>query len=206
MPKVVDHEQRRSEIAMALWLVIYEQGIDGVSFRSVAQAAGVSVGRLQHYFSSKEELVLHGCRQMIASAVEDHGTAAIPEDPRAAREELLAHLSGSLREGEEFRTGASVWAAYQAKAVSDPALEEIVAGAMHEREGPLAELLASARRVTEAGGTRTASTVPTAADRTDALRLAALSEGLTQRVLVGALPAQEARDVLRAEVDRCLER
>ena len=48
MPKVVDHEQRRSEITMALWLVIYEEGIDGVSFRAVARAAGVSVGRVQH--------------------------------------------------------------------------------------------------------------------------------------------------------------
>lgn len=202
MPKVVDHEQRRSEIAMALWLVIYEHGIDGVSFRSVALAAGVSVGRVQHYFSSKQELVLHGCRRMVAAAVEDHGSAAIPEDPRAARAELLTHLSGSLHDGEEFRTGASVWASYQAKAVSDPAIGEIVAGAMEEREDLLAELLAAARGARAASAASSGRPAPSATDRGVALHLAALSEGLTQRVLVGALPAEDAREVLRAEVDR----
>ncbi len=204
MPKVVDHEQRRSEITMALWLDIYQHGIDGVSFRSVARAAGVSVGRVQHYFSSKQELVMHGCRRMVAAAVEDHGTAAVPDDPRAAREELLTHLFGALHDGEEFRTGASVWASYQAKAVSDPAIGEIVVGAMKEREGLLAELLAAARGATAGSGARSGRPTPAVTDHSDALHLAALSEGLAQRVLVGALSAEDAREVLRAEAERCI--
>ena len=60
MPKIVDHAQRRTEIVHALWQVIYLKGIDGVSFRSVAEAAGISVGRVQHYFPSRSELILEG--------------------------------------------------------------------------------------------------------------------------------------------------
>lgn len=199
MPKVVDHAQRRTEIAFALWQVIYEQGIEAVSFRSVAQAAGVSIGRVQHYFADKDELVLHGCRQMVAAAVQDHGQHSDTVDLSAARARLLDLLSATLSDREEFRIGASVWAAYQAKAVSDPDIAAVVTDALVGRTDALAELLATARAATPGCGPS-----PTAIDRTDALRLASLSEGCAQRVLVGALSAHEAHDLVRAEVDRCL--
>lgn len=199
MPKVVDHAQRRSGIALALWQVIYEQGIEAVSFRSVAQAAGVSIGRVQHYFAGKDELVLHGCRQMVEAAVQDHGQPRAATDPSAARAGLLELLCAALSEDEEFRMGASVWAAYQAKAMSDPDIAAVVTEAMIGRTAALAELLVAARA---AAPGRTPS--PAATDRTDALRLATLSEGCAQRVLVGAMTADEARDLVRTTVEECL--
>jgi TetR/AcrR family transcriptional regulator, transcriptional repressor of bet genes len=199
MPKVVDRDQRRTELTMALWQVIYEDGIDGVSFRSVARAAGVSVGRVQHYFPSKDEMVLHGCRQMVAAAVAEHGPDQDPGDPHAAREGLTALLCSTVSDGEEFRIGAGVWAAYQAKAVSSPDIAAVVTEALTGRTHALAALLAAAR-----AGRSGESSSPTAADRLDALRLGALSEGITQRVLVGAMRADEARKFLRSEVDRGL--
>lgn len=199
MPKVVDHDQRRAEIVLALWQVIYLHGIDGVSFRSVAKAAEVSVGRIQHYFSSREEMILDGCRRMVAAAVADHGPTELPEHPRAARAALTAVLSASLSDGDEFRMGASVWAAYQAKAVSSPRIAEIVVDALAERASLLAELVATARA---APGEESAS--PTEADHAEALHLASLSEGLAHRVLVGAMAASEARRLLDAVVGRCM--
>lgn len=200
MPKVVDHDQRRAELVLALWQVIHEQGIDGVTFRAVAQAAGVSVGRVQHYFPSKNDLVLHGCRQMVASAVVDHGPREEPGDPRTAAEELRSLLVGAMSESIDFKIGASVWAAYQSKAVSSPGIGAIVTDALAERTRALARLLAGAR-----GRGGRAQPAPTSDDRRDALRLAALSEGLTLRVIVGAVRADEARRVIHAEVDRCVD-
>lgn len=196
MPKIVDPDQRRAEIVLALWQVIHQQGIDGVSFRSVAKAAGVSVGRIQHYFASREELVLDGCRRMVAAAVADHGPQTLAADPRAA---LTSLLSAPLSDADEFRIGASVWAAYQAKAVSDPAVAEIVIAALTDRATVLAELVASARATAEG-----APVEPTGEDRAGALRLASLSEGLAQRILVGAMGAAEARRLLEADVTRCV--
>lgn len=199
MPKVVDHSQRRAEIAMALWQVIYERGIDGVSFRSVAEAAGVSIGRVQHYFAGKDELVLYGCRQMVTAAVQHHGPQQGNMDVEAARARLTDLLAATIPDTEAFRIGASVWATYQAKAVSDPAIAAVVTEALTGRCDALAQLLVAAR-----AATRGRAPCPTTADRTDALALASLSEGCAQRVLVGALEAEAARGLICAEVDRYL--
>lgn len=186
---------------MALWQVIHQQGIDGVSFRAVAEATDVSVGRIQHYFPSREELVLDGCRRMVAAAVADHGPGGRPADPQEARAALMSLLSASLSEADEFRVGASVWAAYQAKAVSSPGIAAIVVDALVGRSTLLAELVASARAT---GGAR--SPAPTSADSADALCLASLSEGLAHRVLAGAMRASEARRLLDEAAARYLER
>ncbi|WP_285733015.1 TetR/AcrR family transcriptional regulator [Nocardiopsis sp. ATB16-24] len=58
MPKIVDHEQRRRELAEALWRIIGEAGPAAVSIRSVAAEAGWSPGALRHYFRTREELLL----------------------------------------------------------------------------------------------------------------------------------------------------
>lgn len=184
---------------MALWQVIHEHGIDGVTLRAVARAADISVGRLQHYFDSKAELVLHGCRQMVAAAVDDHGPVEVPAGPVAARHALVDLLCAPLPHDKGFRIGAAVWTSYLAKAASDPRIAEIVTEAMAGRVCALAELLATARATTTGG-----TSEPTDADDVDALRLASMSEGLTQRVLTGAMTPVHARQLLRAEADRCL--
>ena len=51
-----------------MWAVIATGGIESVSLRSVAGQAQVSVGRIQHYFASKDELLQHGCEVMLGDA------------------------------------------------------------------------------------------------------------------------------------------
>jgi AcrR family transcriptional regulator len=58
VPKIVDHEQRRRELAEALWRVIAASGPAAVSIRSVAAEAGWSPGALRHYFQTREELLV----------------------------------------------------------------------------------------------------------------------------------------------------
>ncbi|WP_127503343.1 TetR/AcrR family transcriptional regulator [Actinoplanes solisilvae] len=58
MPKKVDHDERRRLIADALMKVAAEQGLEAVSLRHVAQAAGVSAGMVQHYFHTKDEMMV----------------------------------------------------------------------------------------------------------------------------------------------------
>jgi AcrR family transcriptional regulator len=57
MPKVVDADQRRSELADAAARVIARSGIDGTSLREVAAEAGWTTGALVHYFANKRELL-----------------------------------------------------------------------------------------------------------------------------------------------------
>src|SRR5262245_8293841 len=62
MPKVVDHEQRRAELAAAVWRLASREGLEAVTVRRVAEEAGWSTGALVHYFADKEELILFAFR------------------------------------------------------------------------------------------------------------------------------------------------
>src|SRR5262249_10546040 len=62
VPKQVDHAERRGRIAEALWTVAERDGIAAATVRHVAAEAGVSVGMVQHYFSTKDEMLLFALR------------------------------------------------------------------------------------------------------------------------------------------------
>ena len=59
MPKVVDHDAQRVKFAEAAMSLIARHGLEGVTMRAVAAEAGLSYGSLFHYFSSKDELLMH---------------------------------------------------------------------------------------------------------------------------------------------------
>jgi AcrR family transcriptional regulator len=62
MPRVVDHAQRRHELAEAAWRVIVKHGLDGTTTRLIARESGYSAGVLAHYFESKDEILLEALR------------------------------------------------------------------------------------------------------------------------------------------------
>lgn len=62
MPKIVDHEQRRQEIAAAAARVIAERGVDEVTMIAIGEAAGMTTGAVTHYFADKDEVILAALR------------------------------------------------------------------------------------------------------------------------------------------------
>jgi AcrR family transcriptional regulator len=62
VPKIVDHDQRRRELATAAWKVIIESGIDGATTREIAKESGYSSGVLSHYFERKDDILLEALR------------------------------------------------------------------------------------------------------------------------------------------------
>ncbi|MFP7495205.1 TetR family transcriptional regulator C-terminal domain-containing protein [Terribacillus saccharophilus] len=57
MPKKIDHEARKQNIAKATWKVILDGGIEAASVRNIAKEADLSLGSLRHYFTTQEELL-----------------------------------------------------------------------------------------------------------------------------------------------------
>jgi len=57
LPKQVNAEDRRAELAAATRRVILRQGLEGTTLREVASEAGWSIGVLAHYFDTKDELL-----------------------------------------------------------------------------------------------------------------------------------------------------
>ncbi|TWT25869.1 TetR/AcrR family transcriptional regulator [Planomicrobium sp. CPCC 101110] len=59
MPKLIDLENRKAEIAKATWKIMLEKGVAGASVRNIAEEAGLSLGSLRHCFHSQEELMAY---------------------------------------------------------------------------------------------------------------------------------------------------
>ncbi|WP_369371565.1 TetR family transcriptional regulator C-terminal domain-containing protein [Promicromonospora sp. Populi] len=204
MPKIVDHEARRAEIVFALWLVIAEHGIEGVSLRHVAAAAGVSMGRIQHYFGTKDALVLAGCTALIDTAYDDYLEKTADADPRAR---LLHVVSQQIPQDDAGRIGVSVWYAYVAKSINHTAVRQVLAEARRGAEDECARLVRAVRGGGDVahGGDATGGGATDGSDDAAlelARRLLALADGLTLRVLVGDLEPAEALATLGADVDR----
>ena len=185
VPKLVDHDVRRREIAQAVWAVIAERGIEGVTLRGVAAEAGVSVGRIQHYHASREELVRDSCRELLKAATQRFEAV----DDTTPVEKLRRLVLGRIPTTPEFAIGTSIWLAYEAKSVDDPVIAELVqrghAGGVRETAALLGEC-----------GVTDASSV--------ALRLMATAEGLAIRVLVGGLEPRAATELLEDLITEAL--
>ncbi|HEX6354790.1 TetR/AcrR family transcriptional regulator [Actinophytocola sp.] len=57
MPRTADHDLRRGQVSDALLRVIARAGFAEASMAAIAAEAGVSVGLIQRYFSTKDELL-----------------------------------------------------------------------------------------------------------------------------------------------------
>lgn len=57
MPKIVDHERRRTEIVETTWRIIARKGLDGATLREIAADAGYANGAIKPYFSTKSSLL-----------------------------------------------------------------------------------------------------------------------------------------------------
>lgn len=188
MPRVVDHEQRRTEIAYGVIAVAAEQGLAAVSLRSVAAAAGVSMGRVQHYFADKDELVRHACRLVLTRARQQFESDAAEGGPR---ENLRNLLVMTVPHTAQARLGTSVWYAFIGAAATDPDLAALI------REGWQGMQETATDLVRQAAG----STVDAVAA---GHALAASADGLVLRVLLGTLTPAEATATIDAELDRWL--
>ncbi len=58
MPKIVDKEQRRQQLAQTAIELFSEHGFENVSIAQIAKAAGVAKGSIYDYFESREELIM----------------------------------------------------------------------------------------------------------------------------------------------------
>jgi AcrR family transcriptional regulator len=215
VPKKVDHGARRLEIAEALWRIASTRGLDGVSLRDVAAEADISLGRLQHYFRTKDEMLLFALRHINSLADQRirerigalaAGTGAGTGAEAAAEAEtgqgpppravLRECLMGMLPLDEKSRVGTLVGAAYFARAIHDERLREEAREGIPRLAEFLASLLRSAQERGEAPGGRALDPY------TEAMLLISLVDGLTAYTLLGVQTGEEAAQRLDAHLDR----
>lgn len=122
MPKIVDPEQRRQELAQAVWRVIRRDGVEHASVRTTAREAGLSTGSLRHYFTTQSELLVFAMRLVMERVETRVAAAPRPDDPLAAAQAVLAEL---LPLDDERRAENEVWVAFTARAMVDAQLRAL---------------------------------------------------------------------------------
>ena len=117
MPKLVDHEQRRAQLAEAVWTVIRRDGLERASVRNVAREAGLSMGSLRHDFATQSELLCFAM-QLVGDRARARVRALEPAgDARQLAEQLLHQL---VPLDDERRAESEVWLAFTGRALVDP--------------------------------------------------------------------------------------
>ncbi|MFI8459217.1 TetR/AcrR family transcriptional regulator [Kitasatospora sp. NPDC085464] len=205
MPKQVDHEGRRRQIADAVCLLMDEHGLEGVTLRDVATRAEVSMGAVQRCFRTKEEMLRFALVRIGERVTERvrRRLAAGPAQSAASELGLVAREVALLR--EEHRAEARIWLAFVAGAAVNPALAATLRSSYAALEELVVRLLAEASGDGDGDGDRGGAGLGESAegrpaDRTEARTLLALADGLTAHVLVGHRTAEEAEEVLHAHL------
>ncbi|WP_181781536.1 TetR/AcrR family transcriptional regulator [Pseudonocardia pini] len=183
MPKQVDHAERRELIADAVLAVVARGGLEEASVRHVAAEAGVSVGMVQHYFRTKDEL-MRCALERVGARVQ----ARMGEGVETPREMLRALFRQLLPLDEERAREGRVVLAFLAYATVRPEVG--------------AELRAdsSALRAHFAAGVVGSPLSPEVA----AAGLFALLDGLGVQVLSGQLSVEAALETFDAFVELVL--
>ena len=199
MPKRVDHEERRRQIADALVRTAAARGLHAAGMREVAAEAGVSLRLVQYYFGTKEELLLAAMQHLAARfgerAVARFRQASGPGRPASPRDLIAAILAEALPADDDRRTFYVVYTAYLALSLTDPALA--IAPLVKNSDTVTGVVAAQLRAAQTAGDT------PTHLDPDlEALSLMAMSAGLATSVLAGQSSIQQAQALIDYHMDR----
>lgn len=188
--------QRRSQILHAAVVVIARDGADRAKLKDVADQAGVSLGMVQHYFRTRDELMANAFESMMALSTRNWETIS-----RSAPDSLV-HLFAGLRlhtyGSAPFAQRWGFWVELWAVARRDPTLKR-TAHTVYERWGqPFTEALAALARQGQIGTNESPEDL--------SMEILALIDGLVVRAVVDpdALDVEAMRARLCAAAARTL--
>ncbi|QRP47003.1 TetR/AcrR family transcriptional regulator [Amycolatopsis sp. FDAARGOS 1241] len=193
MPRRTDHEQRRREIASAVWRIAADLGLEAVSMREVAAEAGVSLRLVQYYFETKHNLLVLALRYLHERGerrAQARIAAQLDQSVRGVVRTLLTEL---LPLDAERELSLRVHRAYFSRTHSDPQLAQAF---VHD-ETPIEDLVTSLlRRAVLPPGTQ---------PRLEANLLVAGLTGLGLDVLHGRFTPDEVLVTLDYHLDRLFQ-
>lgn len=194
MPKQVDHHERRESIAHALWRVVDQQGWARATLREVAREADVSLGQLQHYFSSRAEMLAFATEfaaEQTSHRIQEVLSAL--DRPPHPREVLRLALLELLPLRPDSRATSRMNAAYVLEAMHDPSLRRQIGTGLRAQRASVESLIRQAIRDGQIGSGRDPAV------ETD---LVLALTGLAPLLELGAIEPQAALAAIDAHLDR----
>lgn len=168
MTEHADAEDRRYQVGEALMVVVADRGLTKTTLRHVADAAGVSVGLVQRYFATKEDLLKFGFDHLYRRTLDR--VAAVPVQ-RPVRNVLTGIAEAVLPLTVERARESRVWLAFVQASVNDDDLAET-----HRQSST--ELLDGLHQALE-GAQRTGELATSADTAHEASAMMAFIDGLT---------------------------
>jgi TetR/AcrR family transcriptional regulator, transcriptional repressor of bet genes len=186
MPKQVDHEERRREIAAAVVRLVTTRGTEAASLRTVASEAGVSMGAVQHYFTTKDEMLRFALAYGNTLLAERAARLMAERKPVTPRERFRLFVSLLIPLDDEGRDGARLWAGLISRGCVDEPTRKLAA-------------LAYAN-LTDFVVRQLSEVLPGSDSGLAARHLVSVIDGLRWPVLFGAYTHQQALEVLEAQL------
>jgi AcrR family transcriptional regulator len=195
VPRKVDHDARRRQIADALLRLAAAEGLESVSLRHVAAEAGISMGAVQHYFRSKDEMLVfaleHQSQRQERRIVEK--LTATGRSP-SVREIVRATMLEILPSDEESRAAWLAGIAFFIRAMSEARMAAVVA-----EGGPkLIEFFAEQLDLAGSAG----ALAPGIDPRQEATILWALIDSQATAIILGGRTPDEAVATVDYHLDR----
>jgi TetR/AcrR family transcriptional repressor of bet genes len=188
----MDRRKARVErIARAALDLACRDGVERVTLRSVAAEASVSMGQVQHYFSSKDELAIQGMEARVNERIDPLLAAEASEE--AVLRALLEEMVGRHPEGRcLIRLGAEF--------VSMPAVDPRITDILNKDDPELRDLTVHVIRVAQEDG----RVDPRRNPEHEATIVWAIVGELGYEVAHGHRPVEEALEVLGYHLDLLL--
>ena len=120
MPKIVDHDQRRDQIALVACRVVAEHGFDQATIVRIAREAGYTTGMVAHYFDTKQDIIIAALRLILRRSEE-----RLTKPSGDAGADLLKLLSESIPIDEQRYIECAFWTAFWGQVSADKRLKRI---------------------------------------------------------------------------------
>jgi AcrR family transcriptional regulator len=117
MPKYVDHHARRLLVTEVAAEIVAARGVEALTVRAVAAAAGFSTAVVSHYFFDKRDLLRSTFR-----AAANRSTSRFESAAAADRRSIVSCLEALLPLDDDSRRDWRVFVAFWGTAASDPEL------------------------------------------------------------------------------------
>ncbi len=193
VPRVVDVEQQKAAIAAATARLVAANGLEAVSLRSVAAEAGVSMGRVQHYFATKDDLLLEALQRSYRR-MERRIEQRLQHGAGGRRDVLVAILEELLAEDPETRDAIRINTAFAARALEDERIAAVLTEGDEEIQALAVAVVAEARAAGLVG--------PDVDPELDGRALFALATGLGSHVALYGTSPEAARATLHHHLQR----
>lgn len=178
MARTADHQARRDQIAGAVSVLVGEHGLDAVTVAKVAARAEISVGLVQHYFPSKDDLLLFAHRRSMDAINHRIAAQLAREHPERLpiRQLLETGLTELMPLDGQRTVEYQVAQGFMGRCVDNPRLAEVARETMRDRGSRVAQAVTNGKECGEVAEDVDAEAA--------AIRILALVAGLAEQIFL----------------------